>query len=54
MLGKTLLKRSYLHATSSAEKAELLSIVQPVGIFDIPNFVKIAKTSPLKNPQAPF
>jgi glycosyltransferase involved in cell wall biosynthesis len=48
-LGKKLLQRSYLHATSAAEKKALLNIVKPAGIFDLANFVKIAKSSPKKS-----
>jgi glycosyltransferase involved in cell wall biosynthesis len=47
-LGKNLLKRSYLHATSAAEQQALLNIVKPAGIFNIPNFVKIVQTAPSK------
>jgi glycosyltransferase involved in cell wall biosynthesis len=46
LLGKNLLRRSCLHATSTAEEKALLSIVKPVGIFNIANFVKIAQASP--------
>lgn len=41
MLGKRLLKNSYLHATSSAEQNVLLEIIKPKMIFNIPNFVKL-------------
>jgi glycosyltransferase involved in cell wall biosynthesis len=44
LLGKRLLSRSYLHATSVAEHKALESLVAPIHIFDIPNFVKIALT----------
>jgi glycosyltransferase involved in cell wall biosynthesis len=50
-LGKRLLRRSYLHATSAAEKKALLNIVKPAGIFNLANFVKIAKS--LQKKQAP-
>ncbi|MES2807895.1 MAG: glycosyltransferase [Bacteroidota bacterium] len=53
LLGKRLLKQSYLHATSPAEQKDLLNIVQPVGIFNIPNFVKIAQTSAQKKTGGP-
>jgi glycosyltransferase involved in cell wall biosynthesis len=53
-LGKKLLKGSYLHATSTAEKKALLKIVKPVGIFDIANFVKIAQSSPSKKTPVAF
>lgn len=43
--GKTLLKRSYLHATSPPEKKALLNIVKPVGVFDIANFVKVSQST---------
>lgn len=47
-LGKNLLQRSYLHATSAAEKEALLNIVKPAGTFDIANFVKISRSSTSK------
>ncbi len=52
-LGKPLLKRSYLHATSASEKKILLNIVKPVGIFDLANFVKIGKSSIKKQSPGP-
>jgi len=45
LLGKRLLSRSYLHATSNAELQDLAEIITPKGMFDIPNFVKIAPSS---------
>jgi glycosyltransferase involved in cell wall biosynthesis len=48
LLGKPLLQRSYLHATSNAEQDDLLKIIKPIEIFDIPNFVKIGQTLPTK------
>ena len=54
LLGKYLLKRSYLHATSVAEKKALLKLVKPVGIFDLPNFVKIAGISQKKTKPGPI
>lgn len=53
LLGKKLLQRSYLHVTSAAEKKTLLNIVKPVGIFDLANFVKIAKSSLQKKTSDP-
>jgi glycosyltransferase involved in cell wall biosynthesis len=53
LLGKPLLKRAYLHATSPAEQKALLDIVKPVGIFDVPNFVKIAQSASSKKTSSP-
>ncbi|MGF7078006.1 XrtY-associated glycosyltransferase XYAG1 [Mucilaginibacter sp. UYCu711] len=52
-LGKKILKHSYLHATSVAEKKALLNIVKPAGIFNLANFVKIAKSLPNKQSAGP-
>lgn len=41
LLGKHLLKRSYLHATSNSERDALAAIIKPKHIFNIPNFVNI-------------
>jgi len=41
LLGKHLLKRSYIHATSDAEREALAAIIEPKLIFNIPNFVTI-------------
>jgi len=41
LLGKHLLKRSYIHATSNAEREALAAIIEPKLIFNIPNFVNI-------------
>jgi glycosyltransferase involved in cell wall biosynthesis len=53
LLGKNLLRRSYLHATSAAEEKALLNIVKPAGIFDIANFVKIVQPAPSKKLSGP-
>ncbi|TSJ35981.1 glycosyltransferase [Mucilaginibacter corticis] len=50
LLGKRLLRQSYLHATSNAELKNLAEIITPKGMFDIPNFVKIAPSSIPKKP----
>lgn len=52
-LGKPLLQRSYLHATSAAEKKTLLNIVKPAGIFDLANFVRLARSSSKKQSPGP-
>jgi glycosyltransferase involved in cell wall biosynthesis len=41
LLGKRLLDRSYIHATSTAEQKALSEIIQPKKIFNISNFVKL-------------
>lgn len=41
LLGDTLLSRSYIHVTSGAEYRELSSLIKPVDIFDLPNFVQL-------------
>ncbi|MDB4926982.1 XrtY-associated glycosyltransferase XYAG1 [Mucilaginibacter sp.] len=41
LLGKGLLNRSYIHATSGAEQKALAAIIKPKMMFDVPNFVKI-------------
>jgi glycosyltransferase involved in cell wall biosynthesis len=48
LLGKHLLKRSSIHATSAAEQKALLKIIKSVKIFNLPNFVKIARSSSKK------
>ncbi|MES2428783.1 MAG: glycosyltransferase [Bacteroidota bacterium] len=48
LLGKHLLNRSSIHATSAAEQKALLKIIKPIRIFNLPNFVKIASISPKK------
>jgi len=45
LLGKRLLRQSYVHATSNAELKDLAEIITPKRMFDIPNFVKIAPSS---------
>lgn len=45
LLGKRLLTRSNIHATSNAELKDLAEIITPKRMFDIPNFVKIAPSS---------
>jgi glycosyltransferase involved in cell wall biosynthesis len=54
LLGKRLLRQAYLHATSGAEQLDLLALVQPLGSFNIPNFVKIAPSSPVKKDTGPL
>jgi glycosyltransferase involved in cell wall biosynthesis len=48
LLGKTLLQRSYIHATSLAEQKSLANVIKARRIFNIPNFVKIAQSPSLK------
>ncbi|GAA4093634.1 XrtY-associated glycosyltransferase XYAG1 [Mucilaginibacter panaciglaebae] len=47
-LGRPLLNRSFIHATSPAEQQSLQQIIKPRHIFDIPNFVKIASSAKTK------
>ena len=53
LLGKHLLKCSSLHATSAAEQKALLKIIKPIRIFNLPNFVKTANSSPKKIKSGP-
>jgi glycosyltransferase involved in cell wall biosynthesis len=53
LLGKLLLKRSSLHATSAAEQKALLKIIKPIRIFNLPNFVKTASSPPKKIKRGP-
>lgn len=48
LLGRPLLNRSFIHATSPAELRSLQQIIKPRGIFDIPNFVKINPSTKTK------
>jgi len=53
LLGKNLLTRSYLHATSLPEEKALLNLIKPAGIFNIANFVKIGPASIKPQPAGP-
>lgn len=44
LLGKQLLKRSYIHVTSNTEHNDVTDIIKPKKIVNIPNFVRIAET----------
>jgi len=44
LLGRPLLNRCFIHATSAAERQSLQQIITPRQLFDIPNFVKIASS----------
>lgn len=48
LLGRPLLNKSFIHATSPAELRSLQQIIKPRGIFDIPNFVKISPSTKTK------
>jgi glycosyltransferase involved in cell wall biosynthesis len=41
LLGKSLLKRCYIHVTSNQEAEAISKIIKPKGITNIPNFVKL-------------
>ncbi len=43
LAGKSILKRAGIHATSVAEKYDLKKLIDPTGLFEIPNFVKFAE-----------
>ena len=45
-LGDPLLKRSFIHTTSKNELLAIKSIIQPKGLFNIPNFIKLATVKP--------
>ena len=46
LLGKTLLQKSYIHATSDREAKAMESLIGPKKIFDIPNFVDLPAVMP--------
>jgi glycosyltransferase involved in cell wall biosynthesis len=48
-LGKPLLDKCYIHVTSQRESTAMSDLVQPKGIFNIPNFVKLADKSGAEN-----
>lgn len=48
-LGKPLLDKCYMHVTSQRESAAMSNLVQPKGIFNLPNFVKLADKSGVEN-----
>jgi glycosyltransferase involved in cell wall biosynthesis len=48
LLGKRLLKRSYVHVTSQREKLAIEAIIQPKGIINIPNFVVLGDPVPVE------
>ena len=48
LLGKSLLKKSFVHTTSQNEYLAVQRIVEPKAIFNIPNFIKLpAKIEPV-------
>ncbi len=51
LLTRPLLKKSYIHATSSHEKERLEEVIKPKQAFVIPNFVKLPAEIPFKNRQ---
>jgi glycosyltransferase involved in cell wall biosynthesis len=46
LLGKSLLKRSYIHVTSQREKAAIEAIIVPKKIINIPNFIALSENVP--------
>ncbi len=49
LLGKPLLDKCFMHVTSQRENAAMSNLVQPKGIFHLPNFVKLAVKSATEN-----
>jgi glycosyltransferase involved in cell wall biosynthesis len=45
-LGDPLLRKSFIHTTSKNELSAIKNIVQPRGLFNIPNFIKLATVKP--------
>jgi len=41
LLGKPLLKKSFVHATSDNEFKAISALIKPKGIFNIPNFIRL-------------
>lgn len=54
ILGKPLLNNSFIHTTSPAEQQSIQQIINPRGIFDIPNFVKISSSAKTKTTDGPM
>lgn len=50
LLGRSLLKKSFIHVTSHNEYEAVSLLVRPNGIFNIPNFIRIDKVERLKSP----
>ena len=48
LLGKPLLKRCSIHATSPYEKASLQQLVSPAQLFTLPNFIELPDIAPTK------
>jgi len=46
-LGKSLLKKCFIHTTSVNELSAIKKIVQPKGFFNIPNFIRLADVKPI-------
>lgn len=42
LLGKPLLKKCFIHTTSANELSAIKKIVQPGGLFNIPNFIRLS------------
>lgn len=53
LLGKLLLNHLFIHVTSPAEEQSLRQIISPRGMFDIPNFVKLASSAKTKTYDEP-
>jgi glycosyltransferase involved in cell wall biosynthesis len=49
LLGRRLLKSSYIHVTSAHEKTRLIKLITPKKIFVIPNFVQLPGNYPAKH-----
>lgn len=49
LLGRKLLKNSYIHVTSAHEKNRLINLVKPKAFFAIPNFIQLPGYPLVKN-----
>jgi len=52
LLGRSLLKRSFIHVTSHNEYEAVSSLVKSKGIFNIPNFIRLGKVDHTRSPLA--
>lgn len=50
-LGKSLLKRSYIHTTSEREKAAMEALISSKKVFNIPNFIVLPEHIPAEPPK---
>lgn len=50
LLGRSLLEKSFIHATSHNEYEAVLSLLKPSAIFNIPNFIRLDRVSHSRAP----